>query len=167
MKKLTLISMILGIALLSACKPNYDELILGQWDVYTLHDVFNNLTDSIHHEKTYYPQTDSLYPGCDAAEFKSDGTVRLHMSAFYVAQNRTENPYRSYQWRIIGDTLYLSQDYNNSIVYPYAIQELNDETLVIEYYNKTSTGFLYDNNDDSTQVIYETIQTYTLQHAQN
>ena len=115
-------------------KPNYTELIVGNWDVQTCHHWLHDFTDETYADETFTPATDTNYRGYDAAEFYSDGTTRWHMSDLYVHDGMYTEPYRYFEWRITDDSLFVSTNWFEGNVSNYAIKELNKETLVIEEY---------------------------------
>lgn len=111
-----------------------EELIVGKWDVMTYHGWFYDFTLDTSQDITCTPTTDTNYVGYDAAEFYADGTTRWHMSDKYVHDGMFTDPYRHFEWRINGDSLFVSTDWAADNVARYAIKELNNETLVIEQY---------------------------------
>ena len=111
-----------------------EELIVGKWDVMTYHGWFHDFTLDTHQDVTCTPATDTNYVGYDAAEFCVDGTTRWHMSDKYVHDGMFTDPYRHFEWRINGDSLFVSTNWSDGSVLKYAIKELNNETLVIEQY---------------------------------
>ena len=111
-----------------------EELIVGKWDVMTYHGWFHDITLDTHQDVTCTPATDTNYVGYDAAEFYADGTTRWHMSDKYVHDGMFTDPYRHFEWRINGDSLFVSTNWFEGSVLKYAIKELNNETLVIEQY---------------------------------
>ena len=111
-----------------------EELIVGKWDVMTYHGWFHDFTLDTHQDVTCTPATDPNYVGYDAAEFYADGTTRWHMSDKYVHDGMFTDPYRHFEWRINGDSLFVSTNWFEGSVLKYAIKELNNETLVIEQY---------------------------------
>ena len=115
-------------------KPDYKELVVGKWDVQTYHYWMHDFTMDTYEDATYTPATDTNYRGYDAAEFYSDGTTRWHMSDLYVHDGMYTEPYRHFEWRISGDSLFVSPNWLEGSVLKYAIKELNKETLVIEQY---------------------------------
>jgi hypothetical protein len=56
------------------------------------------------------------------------------MSDLYVHDGMYTEPYRHFEWRISGDSLFVSTNWFEGSVLKYAIKELNNETLVIEQY---------------------------------
>ena len=111
-----------------------EELIVGKWDVMTYHGWFHDFTLDTHQDVTCTPATDTNYVGYDAAEFYADGTTRWHMSDKYVHDGMYTDPYRHFEWRINGDSLFVSTNWFEGSVLKHAIKELNNETLVIEQY---------------------------------
>ena len=111
-----------------------EELIVGKWDVMTYHGWFHDITLDTSQDITCTPATDTNYVGYDAAEFYADGTTRWHMSDKYVHDGMFTDPYRHFEWRISGDSLFVSTNWFEGSVLKYAIKELNNETLVIEQY---------------------------------
>ena len=111
-----------------------EELIVGKWDVMTYHGWFHDFTLDTSQDITCTPATDTNYVGYDAAEFYADGTTRWHMSDKYVHDGMFTDPYRHFEWRISGDSLFVSTNWFEGSVLKYAIKELNNETLVIEQY---------------------------------
>ncbi|MBO6023779.1 MAG: hypothetical protein J6P83_02880 [Bacteroidales bacterium] len=111
-----------------------EELIVGKWDVQTYHCWLHDFTMDTYEDATYTPATDTNYRGYDAAEFYSDGTTRWHMSDLYVHDGMYTEPYRHFEWRNSGDSLFVSTNWFEGSVLKYAIKELNNETLVIEQY---------------------------------
>ena len=111
-----------------------EELIVGKWDVMTYHGWFHDFTLDTHQDVTCTPATDTNYVGYDAAEFYADGTTRWHMSDKYVHDGMFTDPYRHFEWRISGDSLFVSTNWFEGSVLKHAIKELNNETLVIEQY---------------------------------
>ena len=114
--------------------PKNEELIVGKWDVQTYHSWVHDFTLDTHQEVTCTPATDPNYVGYDAAEFYADGTTRWHMSDKYVHDGMFTDPYRDFEWRINGDSLFVSTNWAADDVARYAIKELNNETFVIEQY---------------------------------
>ena len=108
-----------------------EELIVGKWDVQTYHCWLHDFTMDTYEDATYTPATDTNYRGYDAAEFYSDGTT---LSDLYVHDGMYTEPYRHFEWRISGDSLFVSTNWSDGSVLKYAIKELNNETLVIEQY---------------------------------
>ena len=111
-----------------------EELIVGKWDVMTYHGWFHDFTLDTSQDITCTPATDTNYVGYDAAEFYANGTTRWHMSDKYVHDGMFTDPYRHFEWRINGDSLFVSTNWFEGSVLKYAIKELNNETLVIEQY---------------------------------
>ena len=114
--------------------PKNEELIVGKWDVQTYHSWVHDFTLDTHQDVTCTPATDPNYVGYDAAEFYADGTTRWHMSDKYVHDGMFTDPYRDFEWRINGDSLFVSTNLEADDVARYAIKELNNGTLVIEQY---------------------------------
>ena len=114
--------------------PKNEELIVGKWDVQTYHSWVHDFTLDTHQDVTCTPATDPNYVGYDAAEFYADGTTRWHMSDKYVHDGMFTEPYKYFEWRINGDSLFVSTDWTTDDVARYAIKELDNETLVIEQY---------------------------------
>ena len=114
--------------------PKNEELIVGKWDVQTYHSWVHDFTLDTHQDVTCTPATDPNYVGYDAAEFYADGTTRWHMSDKYVHDGMFTDPYRDFEWRINGDSLFVSTNWAADDVARYAIKELNNETFVIEQY---------------------------------
>ena len=113
---------------------NNEELIVGKWDVMTYHSRLHDFTLDTYQDVTCTPATDTNYVGYDAIEFYADGTTRWHMSDKYVHDGMFTDPYRHFEWRINGDSLFVSTNWATDDVARYAIKELNNETLVIEQY---------------------------------
>ena len=111
-----------------------EELIIGKWDVQTYYNWEHDITCDSYIESTYTPATDTNYRGYDASEFYADGTTRWHMSDKYVHDGMFTEPYKYFEWRINGDSLFVSTDWTTDDVARYAIKELDNETLVIEQY---------------------------------
>jgi hypothetical protein len=96
--------------------------------------------------------------GYDAAEFYADGTTRWHMSDKYVHDGMFTDPYRHFEWRISGDSLFVSTNWFEGSVLKYAIKELNNETLVIEQY--TNNG-----HSEYSHHHWEQTQCYTFKRT--
>ena len=135
-----------------------EELIVGKWDVQTYHSWVHDFTLDTHQDVTCTPATDPNYVGYDAAEFYADGTTRWHMSDKYVHDGMFTEPYKYFEWRINGDSLFVSTDWTTDDVARYAIKELDNETLVIE---------LYTNNEhpEYSHHHLEQTQCYTFKRA--
>ncbi len=129
-----------------------EELIVGKWDVQTYHCWLHDFTMDTYEDATYTPATDTNYRGYDAAEFYSDGTTRWHMSDLYVHDGMFTEPYRHFEWRISGDSLFVST------MAHYAIKELNKETLVIEEY-------MNNGHEEYSHHHLEQIHRYTFKRA--
>lgn len=71
---------------------------------------------------------DANYIGYDAIEFNADKTSRWHRSDLYVQQGMYDDPYATFNWQIVDDTLVVASELK------YAIKELNKNDLVIEEY---------------------------------
>lgn len=138
--------------------PKKEELIVGKWDVLTYHSWLHDFTLDTYQDVTFTPATDTNYVGYDAAEFYAEGTTRWHMSDKYVHDGMFADPYRHFEWRINGDSLFVSIDWVADNVTRYAIKELNNETLVIE---------LYTNNEhpEYSHHHLEQTQCYTFKRA--
>ena len=135
-----------------------EELIVGKWDVMTYHGWFHDFTLDTHQDVTCTPATDTNYVGYDAAEFYADGTTRWHMSDKYVHDGMFTDPYRHFEWRISGDSLFVSTNWSDGSVLKYAIKELNNETLVIEQY--TNNG-----HSEYSHHHWEQTQCYTFKRT--
>ena len=135
-----------------------EELIVGKWDVMTYHGWFHDFTLDTHQDVTCTPATDTNYVGYDAAEFYADGTTRWHMSDKYVHDGMFTDPYRHFEWRISGDSLFVSTNWFEGSVLKYAIKELNNETLVIEQY--TNNG-----HSEYSHHHWEQTQCYTFKRT--
>ena len=135
-----------------------EELIVGKWDVMTYHGWFHDFTLDTHQDVTCTPATDTNYVGYDAAEFYADGTTRWHMSDKYVHDGMYTEPYRHFEWRISGDSLFVSTNWSDGSVLKYAIKELNNETLVIEQY--TNNG-----HSEYSHHHWEQTQCYTFKRT--
>ena len=135
-----------------------EELIVGKWDVMTYHGWFHDITLDTSQDITCTPATDTNYVGYDAAEFYADGTTRWHMSDKYVHDGMFTDPYKHFEWRINGDSLFVSTDWFEGSVLKYAIKELNNETLVIEQY--TNNG-----HPEYSHHHWEQTQCYTFKHT--
>ena len=135
-----------------------EELIVGKWDVQTYHGWFHDFTLDTHQDVTFTPATDTNYVGYDAAEFYADGTTRWHMSDKYVHDGMFTDPYRHFEWRISGDSLFVSTNWSDGSVLKYAIKELNNETLVIEQY--TNNG-----HSEYSHHHWEQTQCYTFKRT--
>ena len=135
-----------------------EELIVGKWDVQTYHGWFHDFTLDTHQDVTCTPATDTNYVGYDAAEFYADGTTRWHMSDKYVHDGMFTDPYRHFEWRISGDSLFVSTNWFEGSVLKYAIKELNNETLVIEQY--TNNG-----HSEYSHHHWEQTQCYTFKRT--
>lgn len=137
----------------SACKEDYSELVVGQWEVKTAYHWSHDFTDeSLSWEETLTP-TDSNYIGYDSLEFYANGTMRWHMNDLYCANGMFDNPNVSYEWRIDGDSLLLSHDWVN--VDKYAIKTLDKKNLVIEQYTNNE-------HEEYSHHHLEQIHRYTL-----
>ena len=138
MKKLFAIMIVAAFvtSMVSCNKDNQknEELIIGKWDVQTYYNWEHDITCDSYIESTYTPATDTNYRGYDASEFYADGTTRWHMSDKYVHDGMFTEPYKYFEWRISGDSLFVSTNWFEGSVLKYAIKELNKETLVIEQY---------------------------------
>ena len=138
MKKLLVIMTIaMSLTTLVSCNknnPSHKELVVGKWDVQTYHHWLHDINDDTYEDVTCTPATDPNYRGYDAAEFYADGTTRWHMSDLYVHDGMYNDPYRHFEWRINGDSLFISTNWVEDNVTKYAIKELNKETLIIEEY---------------------------------
>lgn len=140
MKKLfvisTLAASLIALAALTSCggKDNsgYKELIAGKWVVKSYYHWYHDFTDeSLSNERTY-TLSDTNYIGYDSAEFNTNGTMRWHMNDRYVSSGMFSDPYINYEWRIKGDSLFVSPNWVADNIAKYAIKELNSEALVIE-----------------------------------
>ena len=137
---------------------NNEELIIGKWDVMTYHSRLHDFTLGTDQDVTCTPATDTNYVGYDAAEFYADGTTRWHMSDKYVHDGMFTEPYRHFEWRISGDSLFVSTNWFEGSVLKYAIKELNNETLVIEQY--TNNG-----HSEYSHHHWEQTQCYTFKRT--
>lgn len=158
MKKIAFIGMvILGIVAMIACdpqnvKPSYEKQIVGKWEVKTYYHWYHDFTD----EKTYetlITLPDTNYQGYDSIEFKTDGTSRWHMTDRYVQQGMHDDPYKTFNWQIIDDTLIISSEWK------FAIKELNNENLLIEQY-------MNNGHEEFGHHHLEQIHRYSLKRAQ-
>ena len=120
-------------------KPNYNELVVGKWDVQTYHLWIHDLTDehpwgnddSYSQEETWN-LPDTSYAGYDAIEIYADGTLRWHMSDRMFQEGTYANPYVEADWLISGDSLTINTT-------KYAITKLDNETMVFEDYYKVNS----------------------------
>ena len=95
---------------------------------------YHDFTDeSLSSERTY-TLSDTNYIGYDSAEFNTTGTMRWHMNDRYVSSGMFSDPYINFEWRIKGDSLFVSPNWVADAIAKYAIKELNSEALVIEQY---------------------------------
>ena len=134
----------------------YNELIVGHWDVTTYHlwvnDLYNGRSwpDGYSQDVTYN-LPDTSYSGYDAVEFNADGTMRWHMNDRMVSEGGYSDPYVNGNWTVRLDSL-ITNDTR------YGIKQLDSETLVIEDYYKVSS---YQNHHG-----WERINHYTFRRGQ-
>ena len=158
MKRTPFICMvILGIIALSACKPgnvkpDFEKQIVGKWEVKTYYYWYHDLTDEIWSSEESYTLPDANYIGYDSIEFNADKTSRWHRSDLYVQQGMYDDPYATFNWQIVDDTLIIASELK------YAIKELNKNNLVIEEYANNG-GEQYGHHH------WEQIHRYTLKRA--
>ena len=124
----------------------------------TYHGWFHDFTLDTSQDITCTPANDTNYVGYDAAEFYADGTTRWHMSDKYVHDGMFTDPYRHFEWRLSGDSLFVSTNWSDGSVLKYAIKELNNETLVIEQY--TNNG-----HSEYSHHHWEQTQCYTFKRT--
>lgn len=131
---------IVAMAMVSCNKgSNYQEQIVGKWEVKTYHLWIHDLNDedpwamgdSYSREETWN-LPDTNYSGYDAAEFNADGTMRWHMTDRMVIEGGYADPYINANWYISGDSLMIDET-------KYAIKEINDGSLVIEDYYRVNS----------------------------
>ena len=149
---------ILGIIAMRACKPrnvdpDFEKLIVGKWEVKTCYHWYHDLTDENLSSEELFTLPDANYIGYDSIEFNADKTSRWHRSDLYVQQGMYDDPYITFNWRIIDDTLIVASQVK------YAIKELNKKDLVIEEYANNG-GEEYGHHH------WEQIHRYTLKRAQ-
>lgn len=138
-KTIMLCATLFALIAMTACgdkeKPGYKDLIVGKWEVKTFYHWTHDFTDeSLSGEETYN-LPDTMYQGYDLAEFNANGTTRWHMSDRWVSQGMYSDPYRNFDWRIDGDSLFVSPDWVADNISKYTIKELDSENLVIEEYS--------------------------------
>ena len=164
MKNLNLICVLfISLIAMGACKPkektSYKELIVGKWEVKKYYTWYHDFTDeSLSFEETT-TLPDTSYQGYDSAEFNANGTTRWHMSDRWVSQGMYSDPYRNFEWRIDGDSLFVSPNWVADNISKYAIKELDNETLVIEEY-------LNNEHPDYSHHHWEQIHRYTFRRVQ-
>ncbi|MCR4829712.1 MAG: lipocalin family protein [Bacteroidales bacterium] len=135
-------AMVCALGMMIACEDDNtqsenEELIVGIWDVQSLYWWMHDITDETYAEETNYVD-DSSYSGYDAVEFNRDGTSRWYMSDRMVHNGGFDNPYKTFNWQIKGDSLFVYA--GETIAYNpwecFAIQTLDGSKMVIEsYYN--------------------------------
>jgi len=137
-KTIMLCATLFALIAMTACgdkeKPGYKDLIAGKWEVQTYYHWTHDLTaESLPVEETFI-LPDTMYQGYDSAVFNADGTTRWHMSDLWVSQGMFSYHYRDFEWRIKGDSLFVSPDWVADNILKYAIKKLDSENLVIEEY---------------------------------
>ena len=133
-KLLTLSTVLLALAVMTACSKKNDERIVGKWEVKTYYYWNHDLTDESLSEEATITLPDTTYAGYDWVEFREGGTTRWHMSDRWVREGLHTDPYRDFEWRISGDSLLVSSNWVADNISRYAIKELDSKTLVIEQY---------------------------------
>ena len=58
---------------------------------------------------------DANYIGYDAIEFNADKTSRWHRSDLYVQQGMYDDPYATFNWQIVDDTLIIASELKYAI----------------------------------------------------
>lgn len=111
---------ILGIIALSACKPgnvkpDFEKQIVGKWEVKTCYHWYHDLTDEIWSSEESFTLPDTNYIGYDAIEFNADKTSRWHRSDLYVQQGMYDDPYATFNWQIVDDTLIIASELKYAI----------------------------------------------------
>ena len=102
-KLLTLSTVLLVLAVMTACSKKNDKLIVGKWEVTTYYHWDHDLTDESLSEETTFTLPDTSYVGYDWVEFRADGTTLWHMSDLWVHDGMFTDPYRDFEWRTSGD----------------------------------------------------------------
>ncbi|MBP5516114.1 MAG: hypothetical protein J6X86_04100 [Bacteroidales bacterium] len=127
-----------SLALITACgndDTDYDEQIVGKWEVQNIHYTVDDHTAGTHNEYTVNA-TDSIYIGYDTVEFNADGTTRWHMNDRYVQQGMFPYSYWDFNWYIKGDSLIVWFESKEHRWVTFEIKELDNKNLVVEkYYN--------------------------------
>lgn len=149
---------ILGIVAMIACEPknvepDYEKKIVGKWEVKNYYHWYHDFTDESFSSEESFTLPDTSYQGYDSIEFKAYGSSRWHMSDRWVQQGMYDNPYRTFNWQIVDDTLIVNFEGK------YAIKELNNENLVIEQYANNG-------HEEYGHHHWEQIHRYTLKRAQ-
>lgn len=155
MKKIitTLLATLFALVAMTSCgdkeKPDYKDLIVGQWEVTTYYHWNHDFTDESISETTC-TLPDTTYQGYDSAKFNANGTTRWHMCDLWVSQGSYSDPYRSFEWRIDDDSLLVSPNWVADNISKYAIKKLDRENLVIEEY--TNNGHADYNHHHREQI---------------
>lgn len=135
----------------------YADLIVGRWEVQSYYWWDHDITTETYAESTCSP-SDSIYIGYDSIEFNSDGNSRWHMNDKWVHDGMYDNPYKTFEWRISGDTLLVSPNWVEDNISKYTIKELNNTNLVIENYWNNG-------HEEYSHHHLEQIERYTLKRA--
>lgn len=161
MKKTIMLCAVLVALMMTACDPkepsyeelNYEELIVGKWEVQTYYHMHHDFTDESLSFEASYTLPDTTYMGYDSIVFNTDRTSHWHMTDLYVSSGLFTDPYKHFSWTIGDDTLIINSDKK------YAIKELNRENLVIEEY-------VNNGHEEYGHHHWEQIHRYTLKRAQ-
>ena len=137
MKKINLLVALFAIATMTACHndPDYNELIVGKWDLQKIHYIVDDHTNGTHNDYTDLT-TDTNYVGYNTVEFNANGTTRWHMNDRYVQDGMYDYTYRDFNWYITGDSLIIWCENMDNRWFSFEIKELDRTSLVVEeYYN--------------------------------
>lgn len=127
---------LLALVALTACgdkDKHYEELIVGKWEQQSCYTRYHDFTDESLSWEGYSYLPDSNFAGYDTIQFNANGTARYNLNDRWVRQGMFDYHHRDYEWRIVGDSLFV---YTNTVGdgMNYQIKQLDNETLVVEEY---------------------------------